>query len=198
MEVLDERVGGGEEAIEALPVARSREIEGDAQLVGVEQAEEPAFPRGRDFLRKRSGPARAIALRRLDLDDGGAEIGQAARRVGRPDETADLDDGDAVEGARSLSQAGRGPGAGPGLGRAPCRARPARGRTRGAAAGGGRRCRGTSRSPRRGRWARTSPPPRGGRAGPGAAAPPPPPPPPAPPAAGEPHLHPAGEGPRIG
>src|SRR3970040_2510336 len=110
MEVLDERVGGGEEAVEALPVPRPREIEGDAQLVGVEQAEKPALLRGRDVLRKRSVPSRGVALRRLDLDDGGAEIGQAARRGGRPDETADLDDGDAVEGGRRLRQTGRGPG----------------------------------------------------------------------------------------
>ena len=44
VEVLDERVGGGKEAVEALSVARSREIEGNAQLVGVEQAAESALP----------------------------------------------------------------------------------------------------------------------------------------------------------
>ena len=58
-----------------------------------------------NVVRKRPQPARVVAVRRLDLDDLGAEVSQQFRAVRARDPLREIDDADAFEGG--IGQAAR-------------------------------------------------------------------------------------------
>ena len=91
-DVVNQDVGAGDELLENLEALGSRNIERDAELVGVEVKEQAGFFRMRLVLGKRAAAARAIAdARALDLDNLGAHIGHQLGRIGRGDQLAELD-----------------------------------------------------------------------------------------------------------
>ena len=106
-EIVEHGVRGGGELEEGGPAARLLEIEHDAPLVAVAGEEEGAharMPRGTE-------PARGVALRRLDLDDVGAQVTQGLGRPRTEDDRGHVDDPHAVE--RSGHEAPRLDEAGP-------------------------------------------------------------------------------------
>ena len=77
-DVVDEHVGPIDQPQQHLARRRGLQVEHDAALVAVDPHEQ----RGHVAADARPGVARGVALRRLDLDDVGAEIAQHLRGVG--------------------------------------------------------------------------------------------------------------------
>ncbi len=61
MDVVDQQIGAGDEAVERLAALRASQVEGDAALVGVQIEEEPAPLRMRHAARKRAALPRRVA-----------------------------------------------------------------------------------------------------------------------------------------
>jgi len=99
---LDDGVGIAHELEERLASDLGAEVENDALLApaDVQEEERDAFDD-----RPRHTPA-VVTLRRFDLDDVGAEIGEVGREVARP-EHRNLDDAQAGERSRSFGGHGR-------------------------------------------------------------------------------------------
>src|SRR6266480_7645622 len=97
-EILEHHVGLPCHPAEGLLPGRRGDVEGEAQLVAVECAEVVAVTR-----RVRAQPELAEcvpALRALDLDDPGAEIGELQPRVRARDELPQLENADAFQRTR--------------------------------------------------------------------------------------------------
>ena len=77
-DVVHEHVGPIDQPQQRLARRRGLEVEHDAALVAVDPHEQ----RGHVAAHARPGVARGVALRRLDLDDVGAEIAQHLRGIG--------------------------------------------------------------------------------------------------------------------
>ena len=76
---IEQDVAGADQFRQARRCARIVRIERDARLVEIEKREPGAVP----FRRQRRGAAKRVALRRLDLLNGRAEIGEQARAIAR-------------------------------------------------------------------------------------------------------------------
>jgi len=74
-EAFNDDVGAGHELPEQFPAGGGLEIAGDAALVDVAGQPGEAALRTRLVAGERRQPAGGIALRRLDFDDVGAQIG---------------------------------------------------------------------------------------------------------------------------
>ncbi len=94
--VIDDRVGAADEPVQGLDSTGGTEIQHDGLFVGVEVCEQPTAIAtvGHDGGHR---PGRAAALRRLDLDDLGAEVGQQLSAVLPRDRPGQLNDTDASQ-----------------------------------------------------------------------------------------------------
>ena len=95
---FDEDVGVGEQFAEDDAAALRLDVKRQALLVGVEVEEEAALVGVGDVAREGAEAAGVVALRRLDLDDLRAEVGEEARGVGAGDALGEVDDAGAFEG----------------------------------------------------------------------------------------------------
>ena len=99
MEVLDEDVGLGGEALDDLGAPRVLEVEGDAALPGVQVQEEAALLDMWLAVGEGAGAARPVApVAALDLDHVGAVLREQARGVRPRDVVGEVEDGDAFKG----------------------------------------------------------------------------------------------------
>ena len=98
--VVDEQIGIGEQPSEGIAPRIGPQVEHDAALVAVDGREVGAAPILRVSPPRWTPGARLVALRRLDLHDVRAEIGEEHRRERPGQHAAEVDDADAVEGER--------------------------------------------------------------------------------------------------
>ena len=98
-EVLDDHVGAGEEASKNGRAIGLLEVEPDAPLVAVDGEVIGSGSRAVGLVADpwRSPAARRVALRRLDLDDVGPEVGQQHRAVGPGEDRRAVDDAETGE-----------------------------------------------------------------------------------------------------
>ena len=94
-QVLHQAVGGLDQLQEHLPVLVGGEVEHDGALVAVAVGETAAVEPFVVLGQERRGEAGQLALRRLDLDDVGPEVGQHHRRVRPGCGMGHVDDADA-------------------------------------------------------------------------------------------------------
>ena len=97
LEVLDQDVRLLEQAQQHLATLRSREVEPERALVSVDADE----VRGVAVLERRPPVAHLVALRRLDLHDLGAVIGEHLRAVRPAEHSRQVDDDEPGKGAAS-------------------------------------------------------------------------------------------------
>ncbi len=104
-EVLDDHVGAGEEASKNGRAIGLLEVEPDAPLVAVDGEVIGSGSRAIGLVADpwRSPAARRVALRRLDLDDVGPEVGQQHRAVGPGENRRAVDDAETGERAGRLT-----------------------------------------------------------------------------------------------
>jgi hypothetical protein len=95
--VVDEQVGRRQQAIERGATIVGLQVEHDAALVAVDAHEVRAEAVGRVAPPRRPPAPRLVARRRLDLDDVGAEIGEEHRGERPGQDSAGVDDPDALE-----------------------------------------------------------------------------------------------------
>ena len=140
LEILDHHIGAVDQRAQTLQVARVIEVAGDAGLAAIGGVEI-----GGDRLHRAVGAgavdegwapsARVVALRGLDLDDLGAQIGQGLADPGAGQDARQLDDAQTGERAfrqRPEAPSARGPGSGHARHACPHRCSPSPGSGRGA------------------------------------------------------------------
>ena len=104
--VVDEEIGVGQQAVEVRAARIGAKVEDDRALVAIDRCEIRAAPVGRIAPPRRPPRARLVALRRLDLDDVGAEVGEEHRRERAGQDAARVDHADAVRAGGNGRHAG--------------------------------------------------------------------------------------------